>query len=226
MRATPGWRRPRGSPVSWRLSRGWQRPPDPACAGSSGWRWTGTAAPPERSAAPKGASGPPPRHRPPRRQPPSCPPWGRSRGRWTVCWPPSSPGTGGGVRCWSTVAPCRWKRRAAPPRPWRWWNATSRRGLSLPGTGTPSTPNCTCAAAGAATLLGEGHAVIGWLACRREKQGRGHGTAALLAAVRGAMEQGKTPLLACREELAAFYIARGFFLAGEVWERRGDLLSQ
>ena len=80
-------------------------------------------------------------------------------------------------------------------------------------------------AAGAATLLGEGHAVIGWLACRREKQGRGHGTAALLAAVRGAMEQGKTPLLACREELAAFYIARGFFLAGEVWER-GALLSR
>lgn len=74
-------------------------------------------------------------------------------------------------------------------------------------------------AAGAATLLGERHAVIGWLACRRERQGRGHGTAALLAAARGAMEQGKTPLLACREELAAFYIARGFFLAGEVWER-------
>lgn len=80
-------------------------------------------------------------------------------------------------------------------------------------------------AAGAATLLGEGHAVIGWLACRREKQGRGHGTAALLAAVRGAMEQRKIPLLACREELAAFYIARGFFLAGEVWER-GALLSR
>ncbi len=80
-------------------------------------------------------------------------------------------------------------------------------------------------AAGAATLLGDRHAVIGWLACRREKQGQGYGTAALLAAVRGAMEQGKTPLLACREELAAFYIARGFFLAGEVWER-GALLSR
>ena len=75
-------------------------------------------------------------------------------------------------------------------------------------------------AAGAVNLLGERHAVTGWLACRREKQGRGYGTAALLAAVGGAMERGRTPLLACREELVPFYTARRFVPAGEVWERR------
>lgn len=75
-------------------------------------------------------------------------------------------------------------------------------------------------AAGAVNLLGKRHAVTGWLACRREKQGRGYGTTALLAAVGGAMERGRTPLLACREELAPFYTARGFVPAGEVWEKR------
>ena len=76
------------------------------------------------------------------------------------------------------------------------------------------------AAAGAANLLGEGAAVIGFLACRRERQGRGYGTAALGAAVWAAMEGGKTPLLACREELAAFYTRRGFAVSGQVWERQ------
>lgn len=75
-------------------------------------------------------------------------------------------------------------------------------------------------AAGAANLLGDRHAVTGWLACRPERQGRGYGSAALGAAVWAAMERGKTPLLACREELAPFYAARGFVPAGEVWERR------
>lgn len=74
-------------------------------------------------------------------------------------------------------------------------------------------------AAGAANLLGEKCAVIGFLACRREKQGRGYGTAALLAAVWAALEQGERPLLACREELVPFYTARGFIPAGAVWER-------
>ena len=74
-------------------------------------------------------------------------------------------------------------------------------------------------AAGAANLLGTEAAVIGFLACRLDKQGRGYGSAALLAAVWGALEQGKRPLLACREELAPFYTARGFVPAGEVWER-------
>ena len=74
-------------------------------------------------------------------------------------------------------------------------------------------------AAGAANLLGEKCAVIGFLACRREKQGQGYGTAALLAAVWAALEQGKRPLLACREELVPFYAARGFVPAGAVWER-------
>ena len=76
------------------------------------------------------------------------------------------------------------------------------------------------AAAGAANLLGEGAAVIGFLACRRERQGRGYGTAALQAAVWAAMEGGKTPLLAGREELAAFYTRRGFAVSGQVWERQ------
>ena len=76
------------------------------------------------------------------------------------------------------------------------------------------------AAAGAANLLGEGAAVIGFLACRRERQGRGYGTAALQAAVWAAMEGGKVPLLACREELAAFYTRRGFAVSGQVWERQ------
>lgn len=75
-------------------------------------------------------------------------------------------------------------------------------------------------AAGAASLLGEKGAVIGFLACRREEQGRGHGTAALLAAVRAALERGKRPLLACREELVPFYTTRGFVPAGAVWEKK------
>lgn len=75
--------------------------------------------------------------------------------------------------------------------------------------------------AGAANLLGEEGAVIGFLACRRDRQGRGYGTAALMAAVWASLEQGKRPLLACREELAPFYTARGFVPAGTVWER-GD----
>lgn len=73
--------------------------------------------------------------------------------------------------------------------------------------------------AGAANLLGEECAAIGFLACRRDRQGRGYGTAALLAAVLAAMDQGKRPLLACREELAAFYTSRGFVPAGVVGER-------
>lgn len=75
-------------------------------------------------------------------------------------------------------------------------------------------------AAGAANLLGERHAVIGCLACRPEKEGRGYGTAALQAAVWGAMERGRVPLLACREELLPFYTLRGFVPMGEVWERK------
>ncbi len=77
-------------------------------------------------------------------------------------------------------------------------------------------------AAGGANLLGEESAVIGYLACRRDKQGRGYGTAALRAAVWAAMEQRKLPLLACRKELTAFYTARGFLPAGEVWEKRAS----
>lgn len=76
-------------------------------------------------------------------------------------------------------------------------------------------------AAGAANLLGEEGAVIGFLACRRDRQGRGYGTAALMAAVWASLEQGKRPLLACREGLVPFYTARGFVPAGTVWER-GD----
>ena len=75
-------------------------------------------------------------------------------------------------------------------------------------------------AAGAATLLGEEAGVIGCLACRREKQGRGYGSAALAAAVRCLLERGKRPLLACREELLPFYTVRGFVPIGEVWERK------
>lgn len=73
--------------------------------------------------------------------------------------------------------------------------------------------------AGAANLLGARHAVVGYLCCRREAQGRGHGTAALGAAVWAALEQDKLPLLACREGLAAFYQIRGFIPVGAVWER-------
>lgn len=73
-------------------------------------------------------------------------------------------------------------------------------------------------AAGAAALLGEEAGVIGCLACRREDQGKGYGSAALAAAVWCLLERGKRPLLACREELASFYTARGFLPAGEVWE--------
>ena len=76
-------------------------------------------------------------------------------------------------------------------------------------------------AAGACFLLGRDCAVIGYLACPSEKRGRGYGAAALSAAVRGAMEQGKIPLLACGEELIPFYIGRGFVPAGEVYERQG-----
>lgn len=75
-------------------------------------------------------------------------------------------------------------------------------------------------AAGACLLLGREGAVIGYLACPPEKQRRGHGSAALSAAVRGAMEERKIPLLACREGLVPFYTGRGFVPAGEVWERR------
>lgn len=75
------------------------------------------------------------------------------------------------------------------------------------------------AAAGAANLLGEGRAVIGFLCCRRERQGRGYGTAALAAAVWAALERGRTPLLACREALLPFYTSRGFVPTGEIWER-------
>lgn len=78
-------------------------------------------------------------------------------------------------------------------------------------------------AAGAATLLGEEAGVIGCLACRREKQGRGYGSAALAAAVRCLLERGKRPLLACREELLPFYTLRGFIPMGEVWERKAAL---
>lgn len=80
--------------------------------------------------------------------------------------------------------------------------------------------------AGAANLLGEEGAVIGFLACRRDRQGRGYGTAALLAAVLAAMDQGKRPLLACREELAPFYTARGFAPAGAVCERADGILNR
>lgn len=76
-------------------------------------------------------------------------------------------------------------------------------------------------AAGAASFLGETEAVIGFLACRRDRQGRGYGTAALMAAVWASLEQGKRPLLACREGLVPFYTSRGFGPAGAVWER-GD----
>jgi len=73
-------------------------------------------------------------------------------------------------------------------------------------------------AAGACTLLGEGYAVVGYLACVPRQRGRGYGAAALLAAVRGAMEQRLVPVLACREELVPFYTRRGFVLSGEIWE--------
>ena len=43
------------------------------------------------------------------------------------------------------------------------------------------------------------------------------GTAALGAAVRGCLEAGREPVLACREELAPFYRARGFAEMGEIW---------
>lgn len=65
-------------------------------------------------------------------------------------------------------------------------------------------------AAGCAALLGEESAVIGYLACKEKKQGRGYGSAALSAAVRAVLERGKRPLLACREELIPFYSERGF----------------
>lgn len=77
-------------------------------------------------------------------------------------------------------------------------------------------------AAGVCVLLGQRHAVIGYLACPPEKRRRGCGSAALSAAVRTAMEEGLVPLLACREELVPFYTRRGFAPAGEVWERRPD----
>lgn len=75
-------------------------------------------------------------------------------------------------------------------------------------------------AAGACALLGSCRAVIGYLACLPEQRGRGYGTAALFAAVRGAMEAKKIPLLACEEGLVSFYTKRGFVLAGEVYERQ------
>jgi len=75
-------------------------------------------------------------------------------------------------------------------------------------------------AAGACTLLGERYAVVGYLACVPGQRRRGHGSAALFAAVRGAMERGLVPVLACREKLVPFYVRRGFVLSGEVWESR------
>lgn len=75
-------------------------------------------------------------------------------------------------------------------------------------------------AAGACSLLGRTCAVIGYLACPPEKRGQGYGTAALLAAVRGAMKAGRVPVLACGEELVSFYIGRGFVRVGEVYERK------
>lgn len=74
-------------------------------------------------------------------------------------------------------------------------------------------------AAGACILLGRGCAVIGDLACLPEKRGRGYGAAALSAAVRGAVEMGKIPLLACQKGMVSFYTGRGFHETGEVWER-------
>ena len=74
------------------------------------------------------------------------------------------------------------------------------------------------AACAALTHLGESRAVIGYLACRPEHRGRGLGGAALRAAVRAAMEAGKTPVLACREELEPYHLARGFRRAGRLWE--------
>lgn len=75
-------------------------------------------------------------------------------------------------------------------------------------------------AAGACVLFGRNHAVIGYLACPPEKRRRGYGTEALFAAVRGAMEQRKIPILACRERMISFYTGRGFVPAGEVYERQ------
>lgn len=74
-------------------------------------------------------------------------------------------------------------------------------------------------AAGASALLGESGGIIGHLACRPDRQGQGYGSAALSASVRGILERGKTPFLACREELVPFYTARGFSSVGEIWER-------
>lgn len=73
--------------------------------------------------------------------------------------------------------------------------------------------------AGGCTLLGRKCAVIGYLACLPGRQRRGYGSAALAAAVLGAMERGRTPVLACRNGLARFYERRGFGGMGEVWER-------
>lgn len=73
-------------------------------------------------------------------------------------------------------------------------------------------------AAGSCTLLGSAYAVVGYLACVPRQRGQGYGTAALLAAVRGSMERGLVPVLACQEELVPFYARRGFAPVGEVWE--------
>lgn len=75
-------------------------------------------------------------------------------------------------------------------------------------------------AAGACILLGRDHTVIGYLACPPGKQKRGYGSVALSAAVRGAIEEGRVPLLACEEGMVPFYTKRGFVPAGEVWERQ------
>ena len=78
-------------------------------------------------------------------------------------------------------------------------------------------PEGAPAAAAAISHLGSRRGVIGYLAALPERRGRGCGSAALGAAVRGCLEAGREPVLACREELAPFYRARGFEKAGEIW---------